>query len=82
MSERLEKNLLEKMLRHRIIGGRHIRYDNIVSGVAPHEIKDLKKSIEVLLKKGYLVWYSRSKKAIQLNKFKLKEIKEYVMEDI
>ena len=81
MTERLEKYLLEKMLRKRIIGSKHIRYENIVSGVPSHELRNLKKSIESLLKKGYLVWYSKSKKAIQLNKEKLKEIKIYLMSD-
>jgi len=81
MSEKLEKHLLEKMLRKRIIGSKHIRYDNIVSSVASHEIGELKDAIESLLKKGYLVWYDRSKKAIQLNKHKLKEIKAYFIND-
>ena len=81
MDGKLEKNLLEKMLRKRIIGSKHIRYENIVSGVAVHELKNLKKALESLLKKEYLVWYSKSKKAIQINKQKLKEIKEYLMED-
>jgi len=80
MSEKLEKYLLEKMLRKRIIGSKHIRYENIVSGVPSHEIKNLKKTIESLLKKEYLVWYNKSKKEIQLNKYKLKEIKSYLME--
>ena len=81
MSERLEKHLLEKMLRKRVIGNKHIRYENIIGSVPSHEIKNLKKAVESLLKKGYLVWYSKSKKAIQLNKYKLKEIKLYLMSD-
>lgn len=78
MNERLEKHLLEKMLRKRIIGSEHIRYENILSSIPSHEIKNLKKVIESLIKKEYLVWHSKSKKAIQLNKYKLKEIKEYL----
>ena len=34
-----------------------------------------------LLKKDFLVWYSKSKKAIQLNKERLKEIKEYLISE-
>ncbi len=79
MNEILERHLLEKMLRKRVIGSKHIRFDNIVSSVPANEIKNLKKVIDSLLKKEYLVWYSKSKKAIQLNKYKLKEIKEYVL---
>ena len=81
MSEKLEKRLLEKMLRKRIIGSKHIRYGNILSSVSINEIGDLKKTIVNLLKKEYLIWYNKSKKAIQLNKYMLKEIKEYLMED-
>lgn len=81
MSEILERHLLEKMLRKRIIGSKHIRYENIVSGVASHEIGELKDAVDSLLKKGYLVWYDRSKKAIQLNKNMLKEIKAYLLEN-
>jgi len=51
MSERLEIHLLEKMLRKRIIGSKHIRYENIVSGVASHEIGELKDAVDSLLKK-------------------------------
>lgn len=58
MDEKLEKHVLEKMLRKRVIGSKHIRYENIVSSVPAHEIKNLKKAVETLLKKGYLCWYS------------------------
>ena len=34
MDDKLEKNLLEKMLRKRIIGSKHIRYENIISCIA------------------------------------------------
>lgn len=78
MSKKLEKHLLEKMLRKRIIGSNHIRYENILGSIPSHEIKNLKKVIESLLRKGLLVWYSKSKKSIQLNKNKLKDIKKYI----
>ncbi|HLD43407.1 MAG TPA: hypothetical protein VJB08_05485 [Candidatus Nanoarchaeia archaeon] len=81
MTESFEKYLLEKMLRKRIIGSKHIRYENILSGIPPHEIKSLKEAVESLLRKGFLVWYSKSKKAIQLNKERLKEIKEYLISE-
>ena len=60
-----------------VISSKHIRYDNTVSGVPAHELGELKEAIKSLLKREYLVWYDKSKKAIQLNKYKLKEIKEY-----
>ena len=73
---KLEKYILEKMIRKRVIGSKHIQYDNILKSVESHKIGDLKKAIKNLLKKNYLIWYDRSRKAIQLNKYKLKEIKE------
>jgi hypothetical protein len=75
----LDKYILEKMLRKRIIGSKHIRYVNIVSAIPGHQKKHCKEAITILLKKGYLVWYNKSKKAIQLNKNKTKEIKEYLL---
>jgi len=81
MGERLEKYLLEKMIRKRIIGAKHIQYENILSGIKSDETGNLKKVIKNLLKKGYLVWYDKGRKAIQLNKYKLKEIKEYLLEE-
>ncbi len=74
----LQKKLLIKMLNNRVIGAKHIRFDTIVSNVASHEKGALKKEIENLLKKDFLVWYHKSKKAIQLNKYKLKEIREFL----
>ncbi len=78
MSEKLEKHLLEKMLRKRIIGGKHIQYENILSGIPRHEIGNLKIVVEELLKKGFLIWYDRGRKALQLNKEKLNEIKSFL----
>lgn len=80
MNKKLERHILEKMIRKRIIGSKHIQYDNIVKSIESHEIGNLKRVIKNLLKKGYLVWYDKSRKAIQLNKYKLKEIKEFLFE--
>ncbi len=74
----LQKKILIKMLNNRIIGSKHIRFDTIVSGISSHQKGDLKKEIENLLRKEFLVWYHKSRKAIQLNKYKLKEIREFL----
>lgn len=78
---KLHKHLLEKMLRKRIIGAKHIQYDNILSSVSSHEIGELKQAIKELLRKDYLVWYDKGRKAIQLNKYKLKEIKQILLSE-
>ncbi len=75
----LQRHLLEKMLRKKIIGKKHIRLENILSSVPKHEIKNLKIAVEDLLKKDYLVWYNKNKRAIQLNLHKLKEIREFIV---
>ena len=61
--------------------GKHITYENILSSIPRHEIGNLKEVVNDLLKNKFLVWYDRSRKAIQLNKDKLNEIREYLMED-
>lgn len=78
MGDKLEKYILEKMIRKRVIGSKHIQYENILKSIRSDEVGDLKKAIKELLKKNYLVWYDKGRKAIQLNKYKLKEIREYL----
>ncbi|MBI4919213.1 hypothetical protein HY837_04735 [archaeon] len=78
MIDELEKYLLRKMLRQKVMGSKHISYNTILSGIPKHEIGDLKDAVNCLLKKGFLIWYDRGRGAIQINKDKLKEIKELV----
>lgn len=74
----LQQKILMKLLKNKVLGSYHLRFETILSGVKRHEIGDLKKAIHDLLKKDLLVWYSKSKKAIQLNKDKLQEIREFL----
>lgn len=74
----LQQKILMKLLKNRVLGSYHLRFETILSGVKRHEIGNLKQAIYSLLKKEFLVWYSRSKKAIQLNKDKLQEIREFL----
>ena len=74
----LQQKILMKLLKNKVLGSYHLRFETILSGVKRHEIGDLKKAIYGLLKKDFLVWYSKSKKAIQLNKEKLKEVREFL----
>ena len=67
-----------KLLKNRVLGSYHLRFETILSGVKRHEIGDLKQAIYDLLKKDFLVWYSKIKKDIQLNKDKLGEIREFL----
>ncbi len=74
----LQQKILMKLLKNKAIGSFHLRFETILSGVKRHEIGELEKTIYNLLKKDFLVWYSRSKKAFQLNKNKLQEIGEFL----
>lgn len=76
----LQQKILMKLLKNKVLGSFHLRFETILSGVKRHEIGDLKQAIYNLLKKGFLVWYSKSKKAIQLNKDKLQEIRTFLEE--
>jgi len=76
----LQKKLLMKLLKNKVLGSYHLRFQTILHGFSRHEGGDLKRAVKDLLKKGYLMWYSKSKKAIQLNKEKLHEIREFLME--
>lgn len=76
----LQQKILMKLLKNKVLGSYHLRFKTILSGVKRHEIGDLKQAIHGLLKKDLLIWYSKSKKAIQLNKNKLQKIREFLEE--
>jgi hypothetical protein len=76
----LQKKLLMKLLKNKVLGSYHIRIETMLHGFSRHEIGDLKMAAEDLLRKGFLIWYNKSNKAIQLNKDKLDEIREFLME--
>ncbi|MBS3106451.1 hypothetical protein J4419_02195 [Candidatus Woesearchaeota archaeon] len=76
MIERLEQDLLERMWRKKLLGGNHMRVENLLASVPGHVKGDLKGALKSLLRQGYVVWYNRSKGALQLNGERLKEIKE------
>ena len=79
-SDLLKKKLLFKFLKNKVLGSYHLRIETILHGFSRHEVGDLKIAVDDLLKKGFLIWHSKSKKAIQLNKDKLNEIREFLIE--
>ncbi|MBL7100915.1 MAG: hypothetical protein ISS23_03100 [Nanoarchaeota archaeon] len=74
----LQQKILMKLLKNKVLGSYHLRFETILSGVKRHEIGELKEAIYELIKKDFLVWHSKSKKAIQLNKGRLREIREFL----
>ncbi|HLD04715.1 MAG TPA: hypothetical protein VJG90_03265, partial [Candidatus Nanoarchaeia archaeon] len=72
----IQQEILTRLLRRRVFGAKHIGIDTIVHGVPSHERGALRREVENLLRKGYIVWYNRSKGALQLNLARLQEIEE------
>ncbi|MBC8501089.1 MAG: hypothetical protein ISS25_02915 [Nanoarchaeota archaeon] len=73
--EEIALALLIKMYYQRLWKSKHIRYDTLKKcGLSKHRIGDVEKTIGLLIKSEYLVYYNRSKKALQLNWNKRREI--------
>jgi hypothetical protein len=50
-----EKAVLEKMLRHGYIGGKHTSEDNIPKGLPKHMHGEVKKALKKIVKAGYII---------------------------
>ncbi len=80
MFSSIEISILKVMHSRRIYGANHKKIETILhSGFPSHEYKKVKKGILMLLRKGYIVWYNRSKGAIQLNKSRYDEIQQIII---
>jgi hypothetical protein len=67
--------LLSRMVSLKLWKSNHIRYTNLKHcGFPKDKLKDVDRTINFLLRKGYLQYYNKSKKAIQLNWEKKEEI--------
>lgn len=70
-----ERQVLWKLVRRRVWGSKHIRLNTLLNcGWKPHEKGLIKGSIKSLIRRGYIIWAKREKKALQLNKCLSKEI--------
>ena len=76
----LQKKLLLKLLKNKVLGSYHLRLQTILSGMPRHQVGELKQSVYDLLQKGFLIWYNKSKQAIQLNKDRLEDIRRFLEE--
>ncbi len=74
-----EITILKAMHSRRLYGAKHLRLEKVMkSGFMPHQYGDSRKAIRSLIKKSFIVYAKRGKKAIQLNKKWLAEIREVV----
>ena len=74
----LQRKVLEKLTKQRIIGAKHIQIDNLICGVPSHLRGKLREEIENLVCKDYIRWYNRSNGSLHLNIDKLQEIHEFL----
>lgn len=72
-----EISVLKVMHSKLIYGKNHKKIETIMrSGFPKHIYGDVKKAIKSLIKKDYILWYDKSRKAIHLNKDRFSEIGE------
>jgi len=73
------KAILLALYHRKKIGKNHIRLTTLMKcGFKPNEKGLVKKDVKKLIKQELLVWANRSKKAICLNKKRLKQIKKLI----
>ena len=71
--------ILRKLVRHRIIGGKHTAIENLVKGMPRHVVGDAKKAVHELMKEGFLVGKPTSYGLqVSLNPEKIDEIMDFI----
>ncbi len=55
LSQNIRIAIIEKMVKHRLWGGKHTSIDNIPKGFPSNMIKDVKIEIKNLIKEGYII---------------------------
>ncbi len=79
MVTQVEKTILEKMLRHNYIGGRHTSTDNIPKGLPKHLGGEVQKALKNLIRSDYIIAKPTSYGLeVSLNPRRLKEIEELI----
>ena len=51
----LNKIILRKLFRHRIIGGKHTAVEHLTKGLPKHLVGEAKKAVNELIKDGYIL---------------------------
>lgn len=51
----IKRAILKKLFKHRYIGARHTEIRNAMKGFPPHLLKEVKKEIQDLIRKNYLL---------------------------
>lgn len=76
----IEIRILKRMYKLKLWKSNHMRLENLLhSGFPRHELGNVKSAIKRLINKGIIIYYHKSKNAIQLNweyKAQIEEILE------
>ncbi|MFH1505934.1 MAG: hypothetical protein ABIE94_03000 [archaeon] len=71
----LEKIILRKLFRRRVIGGKHTAIENLTKGLPKHIIGEAKKTVDCLIKKNLILTKQTSYGLqVSLNPEKIEEI--------
>ncbi len=71
----LQRHILKKLFRRRVVGGKHTAVEHIMSGIPSHLAGEAKKAAEELIKDGFILTKPTSYGLqISLNPEKINEI--------
>ncbi len=75
----LDKAILHKLLRHGYVGAKHTALENVSKGFPRHMCKELMKTAEKLIKKGFIVLKPTGYGTqVSLNPLKMAEIERII----
>lgn len=79
MSRDVAKKILEKLLRHEYIGGRHTAFENVSKGFPKHLVGEVRKTAKELVKMNLIMQKITSYGLqISLNPRKMEQIEEII----
>jgi len=79
MTKDVAKKILEKLLRHEYIGGRHTAFENVSKGFPKHLVGDVKKAAKELVKMNLILQKITSYGLqVSLNPRKMEEIEKII----
>ncbi len=75
MLNKYENILLKRLLSRKVIyPHHHIRAENLIGGVRPDEVGNMKKALHSLIKQQLVVYVKKGKSAVAIDRTRLQEI--------
>jgi len=79
MSRDIAKKILEKLLRHEYIGGRHTAFENVSKGFPKHLVGEVRKTARELVKMNFVMQKITSYGLqVSLNPRKMEQIEKII----